>query len=88
MTGIAPQRDYSPIHFGNYSIFIHVPYKIFGLAFDAHFKRRNLYWTVPNSYGVKDGAIYYANVDQRNPTVNSLAGVIGQVCYVCYAFDV
>lgn len=54
-------------------------YKIFGLAFDAHFARRTVYWTAPNYYQVADGEIYYCNVDEISPVVYTLSSTIGQV---------
>jgi hypothetical protein len=75
--GIAPLRGDS----GEYTVWLEVTYRIFGLAADAHFKRRNLYWSVPGTYhdARGDGGIYYANMDETTPTVHSLASAIGQV---------
>ena len=67
---------------GAYSTWLSVNYEIYGMAFDAHFKRRNLYWTVPARYAKNDGGIYWASVDDTAPpTVNSLIGTIGQVVH-------
>jgi hypothetical protein len=45
LTGFAPLRETSPFTGGaNFTVFLHMTYDIFGIAFDAHFKRRNLYW--------------------------------------------
>lgn len=73
--GIAPLRTTDA---GNFTTWLSVSYQIFGFAFDAHYKRRNLYWTVPAVYGADDGKIYYANVDS-SPVVYTLSGTVGQV---------
>lgn len=75
--GIAPLRG-SP---GAYTEWHLITYKIFGMASDAHFKRRTLYWSAPGIYEDNrgDGAIFYALMDENTPTVHSLAHLIGQV---------
>jgi hypothetical protein len=56
-------------------------YRIYAMAADAHFKRRNLYWSVPGTVhdDTQDGAIYYAQMDETSPTVHQLTSLIGQV---------
>ena len=75
--GIAPMRG----EHGEYTKWLSLPYKVFGLTSDAHFKRRNLYWTVPGGHSDNrgDGGIYWANMDEINPTIHSLVAAIGQV---------
>jgi hypothetical protein len=71
-----------------YSKWLTVNYRIFGMALDAHFKRRKLYWTVPARFGNADGNIYWSYIDSASASVNSLAALIGQVGSVdkCSAF--
>jgi hypothetical protein len=67
---------------GSSSVWLSVTYRIFGIASDAHFRRRMLYWSVPGdlSDNNADGSIYYASMDDAaNPTVYSLVSAIGQV---------
>lgn len=66
---------------GIYTEWVSISYRIFGMASDAHFKRRTLYWSAPGSYAdsTGDGAIYYAHMDEESPTVHSLVSAIGQV---------
>lgn len=75
--GIAPLRG----GLGEYSVWVSVSYRIYSMTSDAHFKRRTLYWTVPGTLhdDTPDGAIYYASMDEANPTPTELTSVIGQV---------
>lgn len=63
----------------NHSMWLRLGYKVFGLAMDAHFKRRKLYWTYPGNVGRADGGIYWAYMDSNPPTAYSLVAAIGQV---------
>ena len=75
--GVAPLRG----DLGASAVWLQVSYRIFALTADAHFKRRNLYWSVPgvNHDATADGAIYYASMDDSTPTPVNLAAVIGLV---------
>eukprot|EP00601_Ochromonadales_sp_CCMP2298_P000370 CAMPEP_0173180592 /NCGR_PEP_ID=MMETSP1141-20130122/6800_1 /TAXON_ID=483371 /ORGANISM="non described non described, Strain CCMP2298" /LENGTH=1152 /DNA_ID=CAMNT_0014103457 /DNA_START=210 /DNA_END=3668 /DNA_ORIENTATION=- len=66
---------------GNLTVWLSVSYRIFGLTSYAHFDGRRLYWTVPGTTGgdVRDGGIYYADMDQELGTAVSLVAAIGQV---------
>ena len=66
---IANQYDSS-----NYTIFGGFNYDIFALSFDAYFKRRKLYWSVPQY-----NDIYYANIDQYPPIIYSMKAAMVNV---------
>jgi hypothetical protein len=54
------------------------PYmQIASLAFDARAWRRVLYWSVPAGMHADDGDIYFAYLDDVNPTVYQLSTIIG-----------
>ena len=63
----------------NHSVWLRLGYQVFGLAMDAHFKRRKLYWTYPGKVGRADGAIFWADMDAAAPAAHSLVAAIGQV---------
>jgi len=63
----------------NSSVWLYVSHTIFGLAMDAHFNRRKLYWTSPGSVNTADGKIYWAYMDANPPVAHSLVSSIGQV---------
>jgi len=56
-----------------YSIWIRPKCKIFGLALNAKFHERIVYWTCPGHKSVRDGGVYFAYLDdQRYTTYNLL----------------
>ena len=59
------------------NIFLSIQYTIYGFALDAHFKRRRLYWSTPQSTPINRGAIYYADIDAINPMAYTLTSVSG-----------
>jgi len=61
-----------------YQVWIVVPRPVFGFALDARVQRRKLYWTSPGHVLVRDGNIYWANIDDVYPRVHSLVEVIGR----------
>ena len=63
----------------NHSTWLHLGYPVFGLAMDANYNRRKLYWTYVGKIGHADGKIYWAYMDANPPTANSLVSAIGQV---------
>jgi hypothetical protein len=76
--GIAPQDNGKSLNYTRFYTF-GSNYRVFGLTLDAHFARRKLYWSVPGSWLFPDGELYWAYVDDRNPTVYALSSSIGQV---------
>ena len=62
-------------------MWLRLGYQVYGLAMDATFNRRKLYWTYPGKVGRADGSIYWAYMDANPPTAYSLVSAIGQVPY-------
>ena len=51
-----------------YKIWIYPTCAIFGLAFNANFNQRVLYWTCPGAKRTTDGSLYYAYIDDATGT--------------------
>lgn len=59
-----------------YSIWVRPKCQIFGMAFDAKFNERILYWTCPGDRDKADGGVYYAYVDDTTGAIYNLGSAI------------
>lgn len=55
-----------------YTIWIRPKCSIFGLAFNANFNQRVLFWTCPGTQKVADGGVYFAYVDDTQGSIHNL----------------
>jgi len=60
-----------------YKIWIYPNCAIFGLAFNANFNQRILYWTCPGAKRAVDGGLYYAYMDDSTGTKHNLGAAFG-----------